>query len=115
MQGVSTVTLETLQDGAVLGIDGYDLPAAPAGGLQHDRTARDERLLVRERQPAPRLQRRHGRCEPGRADECIDDHVHVLARHHVEHGGPPGRPARPTRRGGKRHGFVTQDRRAGAE
>ena len=64
-----------LVDRAVLGVDGDDLGAALLR-LAEDQLARhDERLLVGEREPLARANRRVGRPQPERADESRDDDV----------------------------------------
>ena len=62
-------------DRAVLGVDRHDLGTGGRPGALDDRGTRDERLLVGERQPPPRLECRHGDREAGEPDDSVDHHV----------------------------------------
>ena len=50
------VTAETLQDGAVLGVDGQDLGVALGCGLRDQPASRDQRFLVRQREAVAGLE-----------------------------------------------------------
>ena len=66
---------QALMDGAVLGVHRHDLGARCDPGRLDDRAARDERLLVGQGQPAPRLQRGQRDRQAGEADHSVDDDV----------------------------------------
>ena len=66
---------KALQNGAVLGIDRYDLAATELCRPQDERAARDQRLLIGESEPVPRLQRVQRRLESGGAHERIQHHI----------------------------------------
>jgi len=72
---------ESLRDGGVLGVDRDDLVACSGG--EHELPTDDQRLLVRERQRAPRLERGEGRSEPDRAGDRIEHHVGLDIAHEL--------------------------------
>ena len=58
----------------MLGIDGNDL-VRPLHRGEDERTARDERLLVREGEGRARSERGERRAEPHRARHAVEDHI----------------------------------------
>ena len=71
---------DALQHGAVLGIDGHDLPAPHACGLGDELSRHHERFLVGERHALAGAQRGERRLEARRADDRVDDDPHVRVR-----------------------------------
>ena len=70
--GVALVRLQRLEYGAVLAVDGYQPPAAPAHGLDEERAGRDEAFLVGKRDVGAAA--RGGKC--GRQAGIADDRRH---------------------------------------
>jgi len=74
------VTPWTLVQGAMLGVDRHDLRAWGPPGLLHDRRARDQRLLVGQREPLARLERGHRHRQAGEAHHGVQDDVGPACR-----------------------------------
>ena len=75
MDVAAVVADETLEDGAVLGVDRQELDATPSGGRRHQVPGHHQRLLVGERHGAPGQDPRHRRQEPGGTHERRHDDV----------------------------------------
>ena len=72
----------------MLGVDGHDL--AGFGRLDHQRTTRDQRFLVGQREPGTGGQRRQRGLEPERADERVEHHIRIGVLHQAGDGVGPG-------------------------
>ena len=70
---------ERLKDRIVLGIEGEQMRAMPGRRLHDDRSGADQRFLVRQRDDPAFLDRREGRGQSDRADDCGDDEVRGTA------------------------------------
>ena len=75
MDVAAVVADETLEDGAMLGVDRQELDATPSGGRRHQVPGHHQRLLVGERHGAPGQDPRHRRQEPGGTHERRHDDV----------------------------------------
>ena len=64
---------QALRERGVLGVDGHDLTGL--GGLQHQRAAGDQRLLVRQRQPGAGFQRGQRGLQTERTDQRVEHDV----------------------------------------
>jgi hypothetical protein len=64
----------------VLGVDGEQPLGLPLDQIHDEFAAHDERLLVRERERLPVLQRSERGPESGRADERVQDDVRIGLR-----------------------------------
>ena len=69
------VSGQTLEDGAVLGVDRQELHAAGPRRRGHQAAGHHQSFLVGERDGPPGLNRGHGRQKSGAADERGDDDV----------------------------------------
>ena len=71
---------DALENRAVLAVHRNEIGIAALPRLLHKLPGDDERLLVRQRDALPRVERRERRVESGSADYRVDDDVRVLAR-----------------------------------
>ena len=72
----------------MLGVDGHDLPGL--GGLEHQRTARDQRFLVGQREPGAAGQGGQRRLQAERAHQGVEHHVGFRVLHQPGDGLRPG-------------------------
>ena len=70
---VGGAAAQALRHRGVLGVDGHDL--ARLGGLEHQRAARDQRLLVGQGETGAGGERRQRGLQPQRADQGVEHHV----------------------------------------
>ena len=129
-------------DGAVLGVDRYQLGTRGGRARLHDGAGGDEGLLVGERQPLAGLERAEGHRQAGEADHAVDAHVggradggeRVRPGHHLGAGrqavlelrgrgcrrrwrrpwAAPRRPGRPGRRPSEWAPMATTSNRSGS-
>ena len=64
----------------MLAVHRHDLARPVAQAPLHEIARDDQRLLVRQRDALSRFERRERRIEPRRADDRVEDDVHVVAR-----------------------------------
>src|SRR6185437_193204 len=87
-------TAETLENGAVLAVDGDDLSAAPTGGVENQLAGHHEAFLVGQRHTLSAFQRRQRRIESCRADDRVEHDVDVVARRGLDEAGIAAVPGR---------------------
>ena len=85
---------QALRERGVLGVDGHDL--ARLGGLEHQRAAGDQRLLVGQRQPRAAVERGQRRLQPERTDQRIEHDVGLGVAHQLGGGVGTAVGASPT-------------------
>ena len=71
------VTLQTLEDRAVLAVDGNDLHPLLCCLSQHDVSRHHQRLFIRQGDILSRLNCIQGRKQSGRADHGGNDHIGI--------------------------------------
>ncbi len=99
----SVAPSDALQDGRVLAVDRNDLAAPLPGSVVRELPGYDERLLVRECDPLPGVQRGERRIEPRRADDGVQHDRRIVTRRGLHEALSTVAPAARRRRRVARH------------